>query len=102
MAKRKSTINKTELSNPLAKTAVPSAASNSGELPAEGRTIPIGVGLKEPEVAALDEIAEKYKVSRHSLMRYAIRHFIQEVWADRINLGEDVEEPETKNKLNMP
>lgn len=101
MAKRKSTINKSELTNPLAKTSK-QTPSGDDELPAEGLTVPIGVGLKQTEVDALDDIASKFKVSRHSLMRYAIRHFIKEVWAGRINLGEDVEQPQTKNKLNMP
>ena len=70
------------------------------EVPMGGRTIPVGVGLKEAEVAELDKIVEKLDITRNALMRYAIRYFLSQYSAGEIKL--DVEEPEVKKKLKMP
>ena len=72
----------------------------SAEVPTGGRTIPVGVGLKEAEVAELDKIVEKLDITRNALMRYAIRYFLSQYSAGEIKL--DVEEPEVKKKLKMP
>jgi hypothetical protein len=71
-------------------------------VPATGRTISVGVGLKESEVDMLDEIAGTLDVSRNALMRYALRHFLTQYVTGEINPAEDVEAPETKNRLKMP
>lgn len=70
------------------------------EVPSGGRTIAVGVGLKEAEVAELDKIVEKFDITRNALMRYAIRYFLSQYNAGEIKL--DVEEPEVKKKLKMP
>lgn len=78
----------------------PAKPGTTTEVPTGGRTIPVGVGLKEAEVAELDKIVEKLDISRNSLMRYAIRYFLSQYSAGAIKL--DVEEPEVKKKLRMP
>lgn len=72
------------------------------EVPSGGRTIAIGVGLKEAEVAELDKIVDALDVTRNALMRYAIRYFLSQYNAGAINPAEDVESPEPKKRLKMP
>ena len=74
----------------------------TSELPAEGRTMSVGVGLKESEVAALDVIAGDLDVARNALLRYAVRRFLLDYQASRFNLAADVEVPEVKKRLRMP
>jgi hypothetical protein len=78
----------------------PTKPEKSAEVPTSGRTIPVGVGLKEAEVAELDKIVDKLDITRNALMRYAIRYFLSQYSAGEIKL--DVEEPEVKKKLKMP
>lgn len=49
----------------------------AGIVPATGRTVSIGVGLKESELGELDRIAAGYDVSRNFLMRWLLRLGIQ-------------------------
>jgi len=77
-------------------------AARQGMIPAEGRTVPVGVGLKESEVEALDDIANGLGVSRNALMRYAVRYFLTEYTAGRIDLKDKVEAPRAKKRLKMP
>ena len=49
----------------------------AGAVPATGRTVSIGVGLKESELGELDRIAASYDVSRNFLMRWLLRLGIQ-------------------------
>lgn len=72
------------------------------EVPSGGRTIAVGVGLKEAEVAELDKIVDKLDITRNALMRYAIRYFLSQYNAGEINPAEDVEAPEPKKRLKMP
>ncbi len=74
----------------------------SEEIPAEGRTLSIGVGLKESEVQMLDTIAKQLGIARNGLMRYGLRYFLKEYAAGRIDLLSDVETPQPKKRLNMP
>lgn len=75
-------------------------AAKSTEVPSGGRTVAVGVGLKEGEVAELDKIVDKLDITRNALMRYAIRYFLSQYNAGEIKL--DVEEPEVKKRLKMP
>ncbi len=97
MAKRKS-----DLADIFKKTTPAPTDEEQEEIPVAGRTLSIGVGLKESEVAMLDEIVEELGVSRNSLMRYAIRHFLLQYQSGEIALEEDVERPTPKAKLKMP
>ena len=96
---------KPQLDSPFARTTpLPhSETANDVEIPAEGRTVPTSVGLKESEVELLDRIAEDYGIARNAVMRWALRWFLSEHQNGRVSLASDVETPETpKNKLNMP
>ncbi len=76
--------------------------SSGSSVPAEGRTLSVGVGLKESEVAELDQIVDDLEITRNALMRYAIRYFLMQYNAGSINLAKDIESPESKKKLKMP
>ena len=81
------------------KTAAPE--SGEVEVPAEGRTISVGVGLKESEVAMLDRIAGDLGVARNALMRYGLRYFLTAYLAGEVNMTEDVQERKSAT-LRMP
>lgn len=96
MAKRQVNLDnifkKTETSTP----------SPTSEVPAKGRTLSVGVGLKESEVALLDAIAKELKVTRNALMRYGLRYFLRQLQTGTLDLTEDIQEPEMKKRLKMP
>ena len=92
---------KADLDN-LFKSTEPGSKTTADTVPATGRTVSVGVGLKEGEVAMLDAIAANLGVSRNALMRYAIRHFLTQYVTGEINPAEDVEAPEPKKRLKMP
>lgn len=71
-------------------------------IPAEGRTLSVGVNLKESELALYNQLARDLNVARTALMRYALRYFLREVLAGRVDIRKDVYTPETRNKLRMP
>ena len=97
MAKRKADLNQ------IFKSTEPGGkAAAEDAVPAKGRTVSVGVGLKESEVDMLDEIADTLGVSRNALMRYALRHFLTQYVTGEINPAEDVEAPEPKKRLKMP
>lgn len=80
----------------------PVAAADNTDLD-EGNVRPLGVGLRIGEVAALDEIAAQYGITRNSLLRFAIRHFILQFRAGKVDLSRQVEAPPPpKKKLAMP
>lgn len=64
-----------------------------------GRTISVGVGLKEGEVAVFDDIAEDLGISRNAIMAWALRNFLKQYQAGSIDLPV---ETETKRKLTAP
>jgi len=71
-------------------------------IPAEGRTLSVGVNLKESELALYEQLARDLGVARTALMRYALRFFLREVLAGRVDVQKDVYTPERRNKLRMP
>ena len=80
----------------------PKEPPEAGEVPATGRTLSVGVGLKESEVEMLDTIAEELDVARNAVMRYAIRYFLAQYQKNEVNPAKDVKEPEVKKQLKMP
>ena len=96
MAKKRADLNQ------IFKSTEPGNRTAPDAVPATGRTISVGVGLKEGEVAMLDEIVDQLDVTRNALMRYAIRYFLTQYIAGEINLADDVEAPEPKKRLKMP
>ena len=57
---------------------MPSNTKTSEVVPATGRTLPTGIGLKESEMALLDELAESCECSRNFLMRWFVRRGLAE------------------------
>lgn len=64
----------------------------------EGPIKPIGVGVREGEVLALDKIAEHYGVARNAILRFAVRFFIQEFRAGNIDISQYIYTPPTPSK----
>lgn len=57
----------------------------------EGNIKPMGVGLKGGELEAINAIAAKHKMTRNSLLRYAVRWFIVQYRAGNVDLAGDVQ-----------
>lgn len=77
-----------------------------GQPPAEApeerridRTLPVGVGLKQSEIARLDAIGAELGVARNALLRWAVAYFLREYDAGRLELTVDREE---KRRVRMP
>lgn len=64
-----------------------------------GKVKPIAVGLKEGEVAGLEQIADALGITRNGLMRFIIRRFLVDYEAGRVKM--EVEEKLTKS-LKLP
>jgi len=62
----------------------PEAAS--GESLPTGRTVSVGIGLKEGEIAFLDAVARQVGRSRNALLRYAVRRLIEEIRSGALDL----------------
>ena len=68
-----------------------------------GKVRAVGVGIREGERAALDEIAAQYGISRNSLMLWAVRWFIVQHRAGKVDLSKDIIEPRPiKKQLTLP
>lgn len=68
-----------------------------------GNVRPIGIGLREGEISALDTIAAEYGISRGGVMRIALRLFIRDFRAGKVDLSPYVAEPlPPKNKVILP
>lgn len=85
------------------------SAPSSTKAPADnsdlttGKIAPVGTGLTEGERAALKSIATEHEVSLNALMRYAMRRFIVDVRAGKIDLEAELAEPEpVKKRLKLP
>lgn len=95
---------KPDITNPFAKTSPGETERRaSNEDLDQGRTISVGVGLKEGEVAVIDQFAGELGVTRNALMRWALRWFLLELRAGRIDLSRFVEAPpEPRKNLRLP
>ncbi len=80
----------------------PDQPGAAGDIPATGRTLSVGVGLKESEISMLDTVAAELDVARNAVMRYAIRYFLAQYRAGIVNPAGDVREPKVKKQLKMP
>lgn len=68
-----------------------------------GNIRPSGVGLREGEIKALDDIAAVFAVSRNALLHFAARRLILDYRAGRLDLSELVIIPQAqKNRLRLP
>lgn len=69
----------------------------------EGRILSSGVGLKQGELAAIDNLAEQYGTTRNALLHIAIRYFIVKVRSGEIDPGDFLETPkQPKKRAIMP
>lgn len=83
----------------------PGQQSESGDLSdlETGHVRPIGIGLREGEITALDSIAVEHGISRGGVIRIAIRLFIRDFRAGKIDLSPYVAEPlPQKNRIILP
>lgn len=55
-------------------------------VPATGRTLSVGVGLKESEVDLLDAIAAELGIARNALLRYLVRYGLAEYRSGRLEV----------------
>lgn len=92
-AKRKGTDVGGVLPRVLGKTEPPTPAGAGApeRVPATGRTIAVGVGLKTSEVDDLNHIASETDTSRNALMRIAVRRFLEDYRAGRVDLADYME-----------
>lgn len=72
------------------------------EVPAEGRTRAISVGLKDSEIELLETIAAQLGVARNAILRWALRWFLKHYLAGEIDLQDHLVTPEPKKRLEMP
>jgi hypothetical protein len=71
------------------------------DVPAQGRTVPTSVGLKESEVALLDDIAGKHRLARNAVMRWGLRFFLRAYLVGEVNLDDSIDTPEPRRRLKM-
>jgi hypothetical protein len=68
-----------------------------------GHVRPIGIGLREGEITALDSIAAEYGISRGGVIKIVLRLFIRDYRAGKVDLSAYVEEPlPQKNRYTLP
>ena len=73
------------------------------EVPSEGKSSSISMGLREKEIELLKEIADRYRVSRNALLRLAVRRFLGDVLNGRIDLETMIEAPPPpKRRIVLP
>lgn len=69
----------------------------------EGKIAPVGTGLTLGEKAALKEIAESHDFTLNALMRFALRRFIVDFRAGKIDLDAELADPlPQKKRLKLP
>lgn len=72
-----------------------------------GRIVPNGVGISEGERDALDAIGARYDIARNALIRYAVRRFLVDFRAGKIDLAAAPDKPHKlerrpKRQIVMP
>ena len=80
-----------------------STEAGAVEVPAEGPIKSVTVGLRRSELEMAEGIAEEYEIARNALLRYAVRFFLSEYAAGRVDLAAKIEAPPPpKKRLIMP
>lgn len=93
---------KQDLTNILAKTEPAAPPADNSDLD-EGNIQTTGIGLREGEIKALDTIAGSLELSRNAVMRFAVRWFLLQHRAGKIDLSEFIEQPPPpKKQLRYP
>lgn len=70
-------------------------------LPIRGLYRPVGISLSEGERELLQELANRYNITVHSLMRFLVRWALRELLAGRIDLSKYVEPPPEPPKARL-
>lgn len=69
----------------------------------EGRIISAGVGIKEGELAAFQALADRHDITKNAIMRIALRYFLVQVRAGKINPEDYLIVPDRpKKKTRLP
>lgn len=77
-------------------------AGDNSDLDA-GTVRPIGVGLRQGTIDALDQLGAELDLSRGNLIKLAVRLLLLDVRAGKVNLADYVEEPPVpKKKIALP
>lgn len=91
---------KLSILTPTEPTAAPVTPGQVDELPATGRTLATGIGLKQSEHDALKAIADAEGLAVNAVGRFAIREFIKRYRRGEITLNVE-EPPPPKKRLRM-
>lgn len=67
-----------------------------------GRITTQGVGLREGELAALNDLANRSGLTKNALARLAIRKFIIDERTGALDLSDYIEAPEPKKRAKLP
>lgn len=99
---QKAKVKTTGIFTPSANSA-PRAKAQADNTDLKGAIRPVGVGLTSGEKEALKAMAEAQGLTLNALMRFALRRFIVDVRAGRIDLEAEQAEPEPqKKRLKLP
>ncbi len=101
MAKKRAKISNDFFASTTSASPKAEPAKRGRKPDADGKTIPIGVGLKENEVERLDAVSEETGFTRHALMRYAVRYFLKQYEDGNLQLKEAPPKPRDR-RLEMP
>jgi hypothetical protein len=74
-------------------------APAGARVPATGRTLSVGVGLKQSEVDLLDAIATELGIARNALLRYLVRYGLAQYRSGRLEVPVRREE---RYRVEMP
>lgn len=75
-------------------------ARSPGRPKAKEPTVRTGIGLPESTMNYIEQLAAELNVSRHSVLKFAIYHFVKEHQAGRIDMGKRVVKPR-RNTLDL-
>jgi hypothetical protein len=96
MAKRQTP----SMSDIFKKTPPDQAPGDNSDLD-QGNIKPVGVGITGGEIAAVEAIAAEKELTRNAILHWAIRYFIIQYRAGKINIETEAPPP-PKRKAKMP
>lgn len=68
-----------------------------------GHVRPIGIGLRDGFIAALDSIAAEHGISRGGLIRVALWLFVKDYRAGKVDMTPFIDQPEPpRNRVKFP
>jgi hypothetical protein len=88
MAAKRPDVGALKNARKLTEPTEPLSQATGRDVSATGRTIPVGVGLKESEVRELDVIASENDIARNALLRIAVHRFLDDYRTGRVDLAQ--------------